>query len=304
MTFLVKSLLFAGTLFMVLHAAIMTPNRINSDIFAEAFLKGCQIFDSKVHFFMVTKNQMKLITGLHQKKFRMAHGLFIAEGLKVISELLQSDMKLNHLYETESLFPEISPDIRTQVSWAELQKMSALNTANNCLAIFEIPKEKNVKQTGLIVVLDDVRDPGNLGTLIRICDWFGVEQLVCSSTTADLYNPKVVQATMGSLARVQVNYVDLSDWLDRQKLPVYGTFMSGSNLHEERLPTDGIVIFGNEANGISGTVEEKIQHRLSIPRFGRLKQTESLNVATAAAIVLSEFRRLTVSPTEQAINER
>jgi TrmH family RNA methyltransferase len=148
-----------------------------------------------------------------------------------------------------------------------------------------------IKERGLIVALDDIRDPGNLGTILRMCDWFGVDQLVCSKETVDLYNPKVVQATMGSISRVKVSYVDLLQWLTQAKLPVYGAVMTGKNIYKEKFPKEAIIVLGNEANGISPEIEEVIMNRITIPRFGKLQQTESLNVATAAAIVLSEFCR-------------
>ena len=153
---------------------------------------------------------------------------------------------------------------------------------------------------GLIVALDDIRDPGNLGTIIRLCDWFGVTQLLCSTETVDVYNPKVIQATMGSITRVKVNYVNLNDYISQSSLPVFGTFMDGKNLYKEVLPKEAILIFGNEANGISASLEKNIKNRIAIPRFpseegdtscDNIQKTESLNVATATAIFLSEFRR-------------
>ncbi len=240
---------------------------------------------------MVSKNQIKLITGLHQKKFRQADGLFVAEGVKVIGELLSEGFSLEHLYVTDAVFPEVPKHKTTGISETELKKISALSSPNNCLAVFHIPETKPVDQTGLIVALDDIRDPGNLGTIIRLCDWFGISELVCSNETADCYNPKVVQATMGSLARVNVSYIDLGDFLKNTELPVFGTFMDGENIYQKKLPETGVVVFGNEANGISSAVEKFMQQRISIPRFGKLQKTESLNVATAAAIILSEFRR-------------
>jgi len=240
---------------------------------------------------MVSKNQIKLITGLQQKKYRHANELFFAEGIKVIRELLSSDFELNHLYETEDLFPEVAVAKKTKIGESDLKKISALSTANNCLAIFKIPKQKKLLGAGLILALDDIRDPGNLGTMLRLCDWFGIEQLICSNETVDLYNPKVVQATMGSISRVSVHYLDLKAFLEQTRLPVFGTFMDGKNIYKEKLPTEGIIVMGNEANGISATIEKIALNRLTIPRFGNLKQTESLNVATATAIILSEFRR-------------
>ncbi len=240
---------------------------------------------------MVSKNQIKLITSLHQKKFRSQHGLFLAEGIKVIQELLQSNFELYHLYQTEPLFDSVLSSQKTIISVEELAKITALTTPNNCLAIFKIPEITQIDEKGLIVALDAIRDPGNLGTILRLCDWFGIEQVVCSKETVDLYNPKVIQATMGSVSRVKVNYVDLLEWIGKTNLPVYGTFMTGANIYKEKLPQEGIIVLGNEANGISKEIENCIQNRITIPRFGKLKKTESLNVASATAILLSEFCR-------------
>lgn len=240
---------------------------------------------------MVSKNQIKLITSLQQKKYRQIHQLFIAEGVKVIQELLQSNFVLEHLYETEFLFNEVNSAKKTQISESDLKKISCLSTPNNCLAIFRIPVSKEIKKNGLIVALDDVRDPGNFGTIIRLCDWFGVKQLVCSEQTVDLYNPKVIQATMGSISRVTISYVNLNEFFKSTALPIFGTFMDGKNVYQETLPEEGILLLGNEANGISKPMEELVTNKISIPRFGDLQQTESLNVATATAIFLSEFRR-------------
>ncbi|PTD14525.1 TrmH family RNA methyltransferase [Flavobacterium columnare] len=240
---------------------------------------------------MLSKNQIKLVSSLHQKKYRKEYGLFLAEGVKVIRELLASKFELEHLYMVEELFDDLPAKFKTLVSTVELNRMSALTTANNCLALFRIPKERVLKEEGLIVALDDVRDPGNLGTIIRLCDWFGVSQIVCTKETVDLYNPKVIQATMGSVSRVDVHYVDLEVFLNSTKLPIYGTFMDGNNIYKEELSNQGILILGNEANGISEKIENKVAHKIAIPQFGDLQKTESLNVATATAIVLSEFRR-------------
>lgn len=240
---------------------------------------------------MVGKNQIKLITSLQQKKFRQLHGLFFVEGAKGISELLASEIELYHLYQTQELFPQVSESAKTRITDAELKKISALSTPNNCLAVFRIPASDPIVEQGLIVALDDIRDPGNLGTIIRLCDWFGVTQVVCSLETVDLYNPKVVQATMGSIIRVAVHYLDLCSFLERTSLPVFGTFMDGENIYGQKMPDQGVVVMGNEANGISPDVEKYVNSRIAIPRFGTEQQTESLNVATATAIVLSEFRR-------------
>ncbi len=240
---------------------------------------------------MVSKNQIKLITSLQQKKYRFAHQLFFAEGIKVIQELVESNFELVHLYTTQNDFEQVSTDKRTLIAESDLKKITALATPNSCLAVFKIPAEKKIGESGLILALDSIRDPGNLGTILRLCDWFGIDQLICSKETVDIYNPKVVQATMGSIARVNVNYVDLENFVSQAKLPVFGTFMDGNNIYKTDLPQEGIIIMGNEANGISPELEKLAKNRLTIPRFGTVLKTESLNVATATAIILSEFRR-------------
>lgn len=240
---------------------------------------------------MVSKNQIKLITSLQLKKYRNEHKLFIAEGVKVIQELLASNFVLEHLFVTEAIFGEVSISKKTMVNEQDMKRITALSSPSPCLALFKIPAEPKIDTKGLIVALDDIRDPGNLGTIIRLCDWFGVTQLLCSVETVDVYNPKVIQSTMGSIARVKVNYVDLGKFISESQLPIFGTFMDGKNVYQETLPKEGILILGNEANGISSSLEKSIKNRIAIPRFGDIQQTESLNVATATAIFLSEFRR-------------
>jgi TrmH family RNA methyltransferase len=243
---------------------------------------------------MVSKNQIKFISGLQQKKQRLIHKMFVAEGVKVVQELLDADFELHQLYTTEDDFKSVNDSKKLIVSAEDLKKISALTTASSCLAVFKIPEQKELYQSGLIVALDAIRDPGNLGTIIRLCDWFGIQQLICSNETVDVYNPKVVQATMGSISRVNVSYINLEDFISTTSLPVFGTFMNGENIYSTTLPQEGIIVMGNEANGISKEVENNIQHRLAIPRFGSLQKTESLNVATATAIILSEFRRVSL----------
>ncbi len=244
---------------------------------------------------MISKSEIKSITQLQQKKYRDLRSLFVAEGPKVIKELLAEGLKLNAFYATAPLDPskggiEVSEMIYRQISPQELKKISNLKTANTSLAIFEKPNPPKIKDSGLIVALDAVRDPGNLGTIIRLCDWFGVTQLLCSQDTTDCYNPKVVQATMGSIARVSVQYVSLVETLQNSKLPVFGAFMEGKNVYKSTMPQEGIIVMGNEANGVSAEISAIISEKISIPQFGNAT-TESLNVATAAAILLSEFKR-------------
>ena len=251
----------------------------------------CVLIQFQKYYILVSKSQTKLITSLQQKKYRSQNGLFVAEGPKVIDELLNENMELHSLFSTNT--SEITAENHFYVTETELKKISFLKTANSSLALFKIPQSKIIQNKGLIVALDAVRDPGNLGTIIRLCDWFGVQQLICSEDTADCYNPKVVQATMGSLARVQVHYVSLPEYLEKINLPIFGGFMDGKNVYSEKLPKDGILVMGNEANGISNEIIQKITHKITIPRFGKIQKTESLNVASATAILLSEFRRFT-----------
>lgn len=238
---------------------------------------------------MLSKSHIKLITSLKQKKYRLQHGFFVVEGVKTIKELLQSKLALHALYTIEPF--NIDAKDETLITEAELKRISFLTTPNKALAIFKIPEAKSIEQNGLILALDAIRDPGNLGTIIRLCDWFGIKDLVCSKETVDCFNPKVVQATMGSITRVNISYLDLELFLNETSLPIYGAFMEGNMVYDTQLPEKGILVMGNEANGVSKEIETLINEKISIPRFGDLQATESLNVATATAILLSEFRR-------------
>ena len=237
---------------------------------------------------MISKSEIKSITQLQQKKYRDSRNLFCAEGPKVIKELLTEGIALHAFFSTE--ISEVTENNHNLVTHQELKKISSLKTANTSLAVFEKPISQKFEDKGLIVALDAVRDPGNLGTIIRLCDWFGVTQIVCSTDTADCYNPKVIQATMGSIARVSVQYVSLVEVLQNSKLPVFGAFMDGENVYKSTLPEEGIIVMGNEANGVSKETSAIISEKISIPQFGNAT-TESLNVATATAILLSEFKR-------------
>ena len=240
---------------------------------------------------MLSKSQIKLITSLKQKKYRLQHQLFVAEGKKTILEFLKSKLQLHQLFTTTLEF-DVSDVLQTTITPKELDKISFLKTPNMALAVFRIPKPQPIDFSKLIVALDNVNDPGNLGTIIRLCDWFGVNNLICNLETADCYNPKVIQATMGSIARVNVTYLDLENVLSSKKdIQKFGAFMDGDNVYDMNLPSSGILVLGNEANGISKEVESQITERITIPRFGDKQETESLNVANAAAILLSEFRR-------------
>jgi len=238
---------------------------------------------------ILSNNHQKLITSLSQKKYRQKHQLFIAEGVKVVRELLKSSFELEIIFSTDHEFSSL--DCFVQVSDQELKKISSLKTPNKVLALFKIPSQKKINSSGLIVALDTINDPGNLGTIIRLCDWFGVEQLVCSKDTVDCYNSKVVQATMGSLTRVSISYLNLPEYLQTVSLPIFIADMDGVNIHKAKLPASAVLVMGNEANGVSETLKQLVSNKISIPRYGNSNQVESLNVATATAVLLNEFRR-------------
>jgi len=237
----------------------------------------------------LSKNHLKLITSLSQKKYRHKYKLFIVEGIKVVQEFLNSSYELEILFSTESSFSYLDSFI--EVSEQELKKISSLKTPNKVIALFKIPVEKNSSPSGLIVALDAINDPGNLGTIIRLCDWFGVDQLLCSKETVDCYNTKVVQSSMGSLTRVAISYIDLKEYLTSVSIPIFIADMDGDNIYEMKPPTSAVLVMGNEANGISNSIKQIVSTKITIPRYGNCQLTESLNVATATAILLSEFRR-------------
>lgn len=239
-------------------------------------------------FQMLTNNETKLINSLVKKKFRQKYNNFIVEGVKIIDEALKSPLKIHKVYSIDHVFGEKNAFVEL-ISERELKKISQLVQPNTALALCEIPDEKPIQTEGLILVLDDIRDPGNLGTIIRLADWFGIEQILCSTETVDVYNPKVIQSTMGSFLRVQINYTDLPTFFDQYKYPVLGTFMEGKNIYQSQFPENAALVLGNEANGISDELVPYISEKISIPRLGNLQQTESLNVAMATGIILGEI---------------
>ena len=239
---------------------------------------------------MVSDKQIKIIKSLKLKKNRIKHNLFVAEGDKSILELITADFNINSLYSIDRQIEGVKNSV-IQLSKPELNKISNLSNPKNSLGVFEIPKPKKINYNKLIIGLDNISDPGNLGTIIRLCDWFGVEDLICSFDTVDCYNPKVIQASMGSISRVNITYLDLQKTLENNSLKTYGTYMQGDSIFEIDEIKNGVILFGNEANGINPNLSKVIDKRLSIPRFGKLKKTESLNVANALSIVLSENSR-------------
>ena len=241
---------------------------------------------------MISKNQIKFIRQLEQKKYRRREGLFVAEGTKVVGELLKR-------YEPHSVFAtadwQAPADITPQIVTAdELQRISFQQHPQQVLALFPLPSTSSgIAADSLSLVLDGVQDPGNLGTIIRIADWFGISTIYCSEDTVDAWNPKVVQATMGSLARVNLIYIDILQMLDSlpADYPVYGTLLDGDDIYQQPLSDHGLIVMGNEGNGISEAVRSRVNRRLLIPSFRQGDTAESLNVAIATAITCSEFRR-------------
>ncbi len=239
---------------------------------------------------MLSKSTISFLTSLSQKKYRDLHGLFVAEGQKLVSEL-RSRMKPHAVYTTDKGIDG------EQISEAEMKKISFLKTPSPVLGVFRIPQNEAPalpQKNELVLALDGVQDPGNLGTIIRLCDWFGIGTLLCSPNTADCYNPKVVQATMGAIAHVRVAYAALPDFLQKAAasgIPVYGTFLEGKNIYTENINNQGIIVMGSEGQGISPEVEKCVTHKLYIPAFAQNHSAESLNVAIASAVVCSEFRR-------------
>lgn len=239
---------------------------------------------------MVTKKQIKLVRDLHQKKYRNEYGLFAVEGIKIVKELIDGGFDTFKIFSTNfEIDKELNAPVE-QVTETELKKMSSLTNNNGVIGIFYSRKGKANTTADWVLALDSIRDPGNLGTIIRLCDWYGIKHLVCSNDTVDCYNAKVLQATMGSIARVDVSYTDLPEFLKASELPIFGGFIGGQNVYNLEFPQKGILVMGNEANGISTEVANAINEKITIPQFGDLS-TESLNVGTATAILLSEVRR-------------
>ena len=251
---------------------------------------------------MLSKAEIKKVRSLALKKFRRQYGLFCAEGEKIVNELIVSGWQTEVIFATEDwsgLNDNVSSglDIRI-ISHKELGQISSLTTPNKALALVRIPHRDTIlidTNNKFVLALDNIQDPGNLGAIIRTADWFGVDQIVCSHDTADVYNPKVIQATMGSFARVQLYYCNLVEYLDSlpQGYPLLGAMLHGDNVFKTEPPKAGILVLGNESKGISAIVEERISHKLCIPMYNedlRNQKPESLNVAIAAGILLGWLR--------------
>lgn len=249
----------------------------------------------------LSKQKIKYIHSLELKKNRKEEKAFLAEGPKLVSDLLEN-FKCRYLAATSEWLhknPAIHADEISEVTSEELFRASLLKNPQHVLAIFEQPDYEinyEIVRNSLCLVLDDIQDPGNLGTIIRLADWFGIEHIFCSPNTVDVYNPKVIQATMGGIARVKVHYIALQQLINTCKnTPVYGTFLDGENIYAQPLSSNGLIIMGNEGNGISNELKPFINRKIYIPNYpSNRKTSESLNVAIATAIVCAEFRRQTL----------
>ena len=253
---------------------------------------------------MLTKNQIKFIQSLSRRKGRIESGCFLAEGNKLIEDTLHV-FKCRMLVATHEWWQKhtaVQAELTVEVTHDALARISQLTTPQDVLAVYEMPQhqlDENSLKNELSLVLDTIQDPGNLGTIIRIADWMGIHNIICSPETADVYNPKVVQATMGALARVAVYYTPLEAFLTRmsKEMPIYGTFLDGENIYQKSLTNNGLIVMGNEGNGISDAIRPLISQRLYIPNYPQGAATsESLNVAVATAITCAEFRRRTITP--------
>tara|TARA_B100001142_G_C14336291_1_gene656016 strand:- start:140 stop:856 length:717 start_codon:yes stop_codon:yes gene_type:complete len=236
---------------------------------------------------VVTKKQIKLIKSLAFKKNRIKHQLFVVEGHKIVAELLDSNYEIVSLFATIDWISKNSVNNVIQVTNSDLSRISNQKSPNEVLALVKIKKNQILHLDGITLVLDNINDPGNLGTIVRACDWFGVKQIICSRDTVDIYNPKVVQSAMGSLLRINVSYTDLSDYLRNVSKPIYGAYMHGDNILDMEFPKDLCLIMGNEAHGISTEISQYIDYQSSIRNIGN--SAESLNVAMATSIFLYEI---------------
>ncbi len=234
---------------------------------------------------MITKNEIKRVKSLRNKKHRKELQLFVAEGEKVVLSLLNAGWQVERIYTLNTLGYPTEVIVTSKI----MEQITLLKSPSNMLGVFHIPTRELNNTLGFTVALDNIQDPGNLGTIIRLCDWFGVSNLVCSKDTVDCYNPKVVQASMGSLAKVQCTYTDLLPFLESCRKPIFGTLLEGESIYKTKIEEDSILVMGNESTGISTEVKKMLQHTITIPRVGKSMVAESLNVATATAIVLSQI---------------
>ena len=249
---------------------------------------------------MLSKNKIKLINSLSSNKHRQQEGLFIAEGTKLIEALIDAHSSIQSIFATDEWLMqhrETGHEVDV-ITPEEMKKISQLTTPSQVLALVKIPTPPDINKlpaNQLMLGLDNIRDPGNMGTIIRLAQWFGIDTIICNHGTVDCYNSKVVQATMGAIANIQIIYTNLEEFIDNhqtEQWPVYGTFLEGNNIFTEALSPSGLIVLGNEGNGISAPIAERINKKLLIPDFAsQQNRPESLNVSVAAAIVCAEFRR-------------
>jgi len=245
---------------------------------------------------MLSKSQISLLKSLHHKKFRSEHGLFLVEGYKSVIEFINSAYHIEVIYHTSAIDPKLLKLSRkmnfNEISLNDLEKISTLKSPQDIIALVKIPKwpvlDEHMLKGKFSIVLDGIQDPGNMGTIIRTADWFGIQHLICSDDTVDVYNPKVVQATMGSIAHVNVYYTGLEAFLPKIKLPIFGALLDGENIYQTDFGNEGLLIMGNEGNGLRPAIVKLIQYAVTIPRGGN---AESLNVGIATAIFCSEIKR-------------
>ncbi|WP_307306198.1 TrmH family RNA methyltransferase [Epilithonimonas hungarica] len=238
---------------------------------------------------MLTAHTIKTIQSLDKKKYRQKYNLFLVEGNKIIKELPDSDYEIENLYSVNPENLSFKTKEIEKILLNELKKISFLQHPKDSVAVCKIPENKILKDVSIQLILDGIQDPGNLGTIIRLADWFGIEQIICSNDTVDVYNPKVIQATMGSFLRVNVCYTDLEEYLSTYQYPTLGTDMNGENIYKIEFPEKFSLIFGNEGNGLRASTENLISKMITIPRFGKNQSTESLNVSMSAGIILGEI---------------
>ena len=238
---------------------------------------------------MLTAHKIKIFNSLDKKKFRQKYNLFLVEGNKIIAELKNSSYKIKEIFSTNPSELDFLNTETHLITERELKKISFLQSPKDSVAVVELPEQKLLENQNIQIILDGIQDPGNLGTIIRLADWFGIEQVVCSTDTVDLYNPKVIQSTKGSLSRVNVFYTDLQDFLQKSSSENIGTDMIGENIYNFEFPEKFNLILGNEGNGMRTEVEKLVSKNITIPRFGKTQSTESLNVSMATSIILGQI---------------
>ncbi|MBC7743534.1 MAG: RNA methyltransferase [Flavobacterium sp.] len=245
---------------------------------------------------MLSKSQISFVKSLHYKKFRKEHRLFIVEGIKSVSEYMHSKYLIKELFFTEDAnlkLANLSQILKVnQITYQDLTRISTLSTPQNVLALVQLPEDKDIESINFAntftLALDGIQDPGNLGTIIRVADWFGMKQIICSEDSVEAFNPKVVQSSMGSLSRINIHYLNLSKTFKIAKIPIYAAMLKGTSINKTEFKNEGIILLGNEGKGISAELLKQVDHHVTIPGFG---EAESLNVAISASLFCYEIKR-------------